>query len=52
VQKINGVVFSTVVDRDEKMSRNKGLIALQDHGKACKVAFRKIQLKVLDDDGQ
>jgi len=52
VQKINGVVFSTVVDRDEKMSRKKGFIALQDHGKGCKVAFRKIQLNVLDDDGQ
>ncbi len=47
VQKINGVVFSTVVDRDSEMSRKSGFIALQDHGKGCVVAFRKIQLKKL-----
>jgi hypothetical protein len=45
-QKINGVVFSTVTDRDEEMSRRKGFIALQDHGKGCIVAFRNIRLKI------
>ncbi len=45
VQKINGVVFSTLVDRDAKMSRRSGFIALQDHGKGCLVAFRNIRLK-------
>ena len=47
IQKVNGVEFCTVSDRDAEMSRSKGFIALQDHGKGCKVAFRKIQLKVL-----
>ncbi len=47
-QKINGQVFSVVVDDDSEMSRKSGLIALQDHGKGCKVAFRKIELKTLD----
>ena len=45
VQKINGVVFSKVIDDDVKMSRKKGFIALQDHGKGCVVGFRKIELK-------
>jgi hypothetical protein len=47
VQKINGLVFSTVVDRDKEMSRTSGFIALQDHGKGCKVAFRKIRIRLL-----
>ncbi|MEM7146204.1 MAG: DUF1080 domain-containing protein [Verrucomicrobiota bacterium] len=46
-QKINGEVFATLVDRDSEMSRAKGFIALQDHGKGCQVAFRNIQLKTL-----
>ena len=46
-QKINDVVFATVTDRDNEMSRTKGVIALQDHGKGCKVAFRNIRLKIL-----
>ena len=47
VQKINGVVFSTVTDRDYQMSRKRGFIAFQDHSKGCVVAFRKIRLKKL-----
>lgn len=47
VQKINGVVFSTVIDNDAKMSRKKGVIALQDHGKGCIVGFRSISFKEL-----
>jgi hypothetical protein len=44
-QSINGEVFSTVTDHDAKMHRKSGFIALQDHGKGCKVAFRNIRLK-------
>tara|TARA_Y100001934_G_scaffold279951_1_gene385242 strand:- start:16621 stop:16860 length:240 start_codon:yes stop_codon:yes gene_type:complete len=47
VHKVNGVMFATVVDQDKKMSRKKGFIALQDHGKGCIVAFRNIRLKKL-----
>jgi len=47
-QKINGVVFATVTDKDEEMSRRKGFIALQDHGKGCIAAFRNIRLKLVD----
>ena len=45
--KVNGVMFATVIDHDKEMSRKKGFIALQDHGKGCIVAFRKIRLKKL-----
>jgi hypothetical protein len=45
VQKINGVHFATLIDKDEVMSRDKGFIAFQDHGKGCTVAFRNIRLK-------
>jgi len=45
IQKINGIVFSTVTDRDRKMSRKKGFIALQDHGKGCLVAFRNLRIQ-------
>jgi hypothetical protein len=44
-QKINGVIFSKVSDDDRRLSRRKGVIALQDHGKGCKVAFRNIRIK-------
>ena len=44
-QIINGVEFSSVTDRDGEVSRRKGHIALQDHGKGCVVAFRRIRLK-------
>lgn len=45
IQKINGVHFATVIDQDSEMSRSKGFIAFQDHGKGCTVAFRNIRLK-------
>jgi hypothetical protein len=45
IQKINGVHFATLIDNDSEMSRAKGLIAFQDHGKGCIVAFRNIRLK-------
>ena len=44
IQKINGLHFATLIDGDSEMSRCKGFIALQDHGKVFKVAFRNIQL--------
>jgi hypothetical protein len=47
IHKVNGVMFSAVIDHDQEMSREKGFIALQDHGKGCIVAFRKIRLKKL-----
>ena len=47
VQRINGVHFATVVDEDTEMSRERGFIALQDHGKGCVVAFRNLRLKRL-----
>lgn len=47
-QKINGVVFSTLTDRDSEMSRYKGFIALQDHGKGCTVAFRNLRIKIAE----
>ena len=51
-QKINGVVFAKVSDDDKRMSRRKGVIALQDHGKGCKVAFRNIRIKESSREGQ
>jgi putative heme-binding domain-containing protein len=51
-QKINGVVFSKVTDDDSRMSRRKGVIALQDHGKGCQVAFRNIRIKELAREGK
>lgn len=47
-QKINGVIFSRVTDQDNDMRRRKGFIALQDHGRGCKVAFRNIRLRVVN----
>ncbi|MFV1994076.1 MAG: DUF1080 domain-containing protein [Verrucomicrobiales bacterium] len=47
VQRINGVVYAELIDRHEGYARNKGVIALQDHGKGCIVAFKDIELKEL-----
>ncbi|MCB1210557.1 MAG: DUF1080 domain-containing protein, partial [Verrucomicrobiales bacterium] len=44
-QKINGIVFTSITDHDTDMSRRKGWIALQDHGKGCAVAFRNLRIK-------
>ena len=54
VQKINGVVFAELIDEDAKHSSRSGLLALQDHGKGCVVAFRDIRIKQLraKDSGQ
>jgi CheY-like chemotaxis protein len=54
VQKINGVVFAELIDEDAKHSSRSGLLALQDHGKGCVVAFRDIRIKHLraKDSGQ
>ena len=40
--KVNGVMFATVIDHDKEMSRAKGFIALQDHGKGCMLHFEKL----------
>ena len=45
IQMINGIHFATIIDHDSEMSRSKGFIAFQDHGKGCTVAFRNIRLK-------
>ena len=50
IQRINCVEFSKLTDDDSELSRRKGWIALQDHGKGCKVAFRNIQLKLIDNE--
>ena len=44
IQKINGVVFSELIDEDSKYRVRKGLIALQDHGKGTIAEFRKIRI--------
>ena len=51
-QKINGMVFSRISDDDRRMSRRKGVIALQDHGKGCQVAFRNIRIRQLSRKGK
>jgi hypothetical protein len=50
IQRINCVEFSKLTDDDSELSRRKGWIALQDHGNGCKVAFRNIQLKLIDNE--
>ena len=50
IQMINGVHFATLIDNDEKMSRRKGWIAFQDHGKGCTVAFRNIRIKMVNSE--
>ena len=52
IQRINGVEFARLTDSDKEFSRSKGWIALQDHGKGCKVAFRNIRLKNLNPAAQ
>ena len=50
VQKINGIVFSMVTDQDEEMSTKSGVLALQDHGKGCVVAFRNLRIQLLSEE--
>lgn len=47
IQKINGVVFADLHDTLADFSSLTGVIALQDHGKGCNVAFTDIQIKEL-----
>jgi hypothetical protein len=47
VQIINGVIFSELVDEDERFSSVSGVIALQDHGNHCIAEFKDIRLKTL-----
>lgn len=48
IQIINGVVLAELSDEDRTRSRRTGVIALQDHGNGCVVAYRDIRLKRLD----
>ena len=47
VQKINGVVFTELIDEEAKYAAQSGLLALQDHGKGCVAAFKDIRIKHL-----
>ncbi len=49
IQNINGVHFATLIDRDAEMSRAKGFIGFQDHGKGCIAGFRNIRMKIDDE---
>ena len=40
-------MIATVIDHDKEMSRANGFNALQEHGKGCTVAFRKIRIMKL-----
>jgi len=52
VHRINGQVMSEVVDEDEKMRRDSGILALQLHaGPPMKVQFRNIRIKHLGKQG-
>ncbi|MGI6458864.1 MAG: 3-keto-disaccharide hydrolase [Candidatus Hydrogenedentales bacterium] len=45
--RINGVLMCEVVDKDAKMSRSRGFIALQMHpGPPMKVQFRNLRIKI------
>jgi hypothetical protein len=47
--KINGVLMSQAIDRDEKHAAGKGVIALQMHpGPPMTVQFKDLRIKVLD----
>jgi len=47
VHKINGVVFSELIDEETKYKMTSGIIALQDHGKGTQVGFKDIRLREL-----
>jgi hypothetical protein len=49
VQIINGVVFSELIDEDERFATRTGLIAFQDHGGGTVAQFKDIRLKELAD---
>ncbi len=48
IQKINNVVFSDLTDHHEGYARTKGVIAMQDHGKGCVVAFKDIEIREVE----
>ena len=45
IHKINGVVFSELIDEEKKYKMTAGIIALQDHGKGTQVGFKDIRLR-------
>lgn len=48
IQKINDLLFADLTDDQAGFSSERGVIALQDHGKGADVAFRNIRIKFLD----
>ncbi|QGJ71410.1 Iduronate sulfatase [Planctomycetales bacterium 10988] len=47
IQKINGVTYADLTDREKGFSSRSGWIALQDHGKGTVVGFKDLRLKFL-----
>jgi hypothetical protein len=51
IHKVNGVVFSELIDEEKKYKMSSGLIALQDHGSRTQVGFRDIRVRKLKPPG-
>ena len=47
IHKINGVVFSELIDEETKYKMTSGIIALQDHGSGTQVGFKDIRFREL-----
>lgn len=47
IHKINGIVFSELIDEEIKHKMTSGFIALQDHGSGTQVGFKDIRFKEL-----
>jgi hypothetical protein len=51
IHRINGVVFSELIDEEMKYKTTSGIIALQDHGKGTQVGFKDIHVRKLKPPG-
>ncbi len=51
IHKVNGVVFSDLIDEETKYKMTSGVIALQDHGSGTQVGFKDIRLRELKPSG-
>lgn len=51
IHKVNGVVFSELIDEEKKHKMPSGLIALQDHGSGTQVGFKDIHVRKLKPPG-
>lgn len=47
IHKVNGVIFSEVIDEEEQYKMTTGVIALQDHGSGTQVGFKNIRFREL-----